>query len=132
MRLGSGVRPIALARPVTLTRQLGENTLLGFASKAVDKLRRSMGATGRPAAGAAVLAELVAAHWRAHPELLAPVALTGLVNEAWLAGFLANGTYASAATVDFLINVEAAVDGGGAGGGVGMLTSPPRAIRETI
>jgi hypothetical protein len=44
----------------------------------------------------------------------------------------AAATYASAATVDFLTNLEAAVDGGGAGGGVGMLTSPSRTIRETI
>jgi asparagine synthase (glutamine-hydrolysing) len=104
--LGSGLRPVALDRPLTLTRKLGENTWKGFLAKAGNKVLRTISSQRRAAAGAPLLAQLVVEHWREHPELLEPVAKSGLISEDWLAQLLEGATETDATTVDFLINLR--------------------------
>lgn len=106
IRLGSGLRPIALNRRVTLSRRLGENTWRGFLSKAGNKVWRTFGARRRSAAGAAVLAAKVVEHWRAYPGELEPVLASGLISPQWTQRLLSGSAQADAATVDFLLNVQ--------------------------
>jgi asparagine synthase (glutamine-hydrolysing) len=103
--LGSGLRPVALDRPVTLTRKLGENSWKGFLAKAGSKVIRTISSQRRAAAGAPVLADLVVARWREDPSLLDPVVKTGLINEDWLAQLMEGTVQTDATTVDFLINL---------------------------
>lgn len=103
--LGSGLRPIALDRSVTLTRKLGENTWRGFLTKAGSKVMRTLHSQRRAAAGAPLLADLVAQHWRTDPSLLTPVLGTGLISEEWLARLIEGSVRADANTVDFLLNL---------------------------
>jgi asparagine synthase (glutamine-hydrolysing) len=107
LRLGSGLRPIALSRRFTLSRQLGENTVRGFAVKAAGKVRRQVVSTGRPDDGLTMLAGAVTTHLRAHPDLVAPAADTGLLKAEWLDAYLAGRTNASPTTVDLLLNLIA-------------------------
>ncbi|MEJ3747172.1 asparagine synthase-related protein [Actinomycetes bacterium KLBMP 9797] len=106
--LGSGLRPISLSRQVTLSRQLGENTVRGFAQKAVNKVGRRFGRPANPAVGTAALAAAVTAHLRRHPDLLAPAVGTGLVNVAWVDDYLSGRADASPPTVDLLLNLVVA------------------------
>lgn len=106
--LGSGLRPISLGRQVTLTRRLGENTMRGFAQKAVHKVGRRFGRTGNPAVGTAALAAAVTTHLRRHPDLLAPAVTSGLLNAEWVDGYLSGRVDASPPTVDLLLNLGVA------------------------
>ncbi len=103
--LGSGLRPVALDRQITLTRRLGENSWKGFLAKAGSKVIRTISAQRRAAAGAPLLAELVVAHWRNNPDLLDVAAKSGLINEDWLGQLLDGTIQTDATTVDFLINL---------------------------
>jgi asparagine synthase (glutamine-hydrolysing) len=106
--LGSGVRPVALSRRFTLSRQLGENTVRGFAVKAAGKVWRQIGRSRPRGGGLALLAGAVTAHLRAHPELVAPAADTGLLSEEWLDDYLSGRTNASPATIDMIVNLVVA------------------------
>jgi asparagine synthase (glutamine-hydrolysing) len=103
--LGSGLRPMVLDRPFTLTRRLGENTVRGFIRKAAGKVVRTLNSQRRAAAGAPLLASLVAEHWRANPSLLEPALKTGLLNDAYIDGLLSGATEPDPTTVDFLLNL---------------------------
>jgi len=103
--LGSGLRPMVLDRPITLTRRLGENTVRGFLRKAAKKVVRTLNSQRRAAAGAPLLAALVVEHWRAQPELLASVANTGLISESYLDSLLQGEAEPDTTTVDFLLNL---------------------------
>jgi asparagine synthase (glutamine-hydrolysing) len=104
--LGSGLRPMVLDRNITLTRRLGENTVRGFLRKAAGKVVRTLSSQRRAAAGAPLLAALVVEHWRAQPQLLAPVLSTGLISESYLESVLRGGTDPDTTTVDFLLNLS--------------------------
>jgi asparagine synthase (glutamine-hydrolysing) len=108
VRLGSGLRPVALSRRFTISRRLGENTLRGFAAKAAGKVWRQVVSVGGRAGGLALLGGAVTAHLRSHPELVAPAAGTGLLSEEWLDEYLSGRTDASPATVDLLLNLAVA------------------------
>lgn len=103
--LGSGLRPIVLDRPVTMTRRLGENSISGFLAKAGSKVMRTVRAQRRSAAGAPLLAGLVVAHWREQPSLLGAAVKTGLVSESYLSRILDGTIEPDATTVDFLLNL---------------------------
>jgi asparagine synthase (glutamine-hydrolysing) len=60
--LGSGLRPVARDRTLTMTRRLGENTWRGFLGKAGNKVWRTLGARRRSAVGTSHLAKAVVAH----------------------------------------------------------------------
>jgi asparagine synthase (glutamine-hydrolysing) len=104
--LGSGLRPMVLDRPITLTRRLGENTVRGFLRKAAGKVVRTLSSQRRAAAGAPLLAALVVEHWRAEPQLLAPAMNTGLISESYLDSVLQGGVEPDTTTVDFLLNLS--------------------------
>lgn len=104
--LGSGMKPVALRRPGAVTRMIGETPVHRFAGRAGRKLMRHRRGGRRYAVGAPAMAELVAAHWREHPELLEPVARTELVNRRWLDRLLAGAVKAEAASVDFILNLS--------------------------
>jgi asparagine synthase (glutamine-hydrolysing) len=104
--LGSGLRPVALDRRLTMTRRLGENTWHGFLSKAGNKVLRTLGAQRRAAAGAGPLGALVVEHWRAHPDLLEPVVQSGLISPDWTERMLAGAVEPDPPTVDFLLNMQ--------------------------
>jgi len=106
--LSSGLRPIALSRRITLSRQLGENTLRGFTNKAVGKLSRHLWRTSRPAAGVGTLARAVTVHLREYPDLLSPAADTGLLSGEWVERYLSGQAEASPATLDLLLNLVVA------------------------
>jgi asparagine synthase (glutamine-hydrolysing) len=108
LRLGSGVRPIALSRRFTAARRLGENTVRGFAVKATGKVWRRLLHTGRPAAGVPLLAGAITTHLRENPDLVAPAAGTGLLSEEWLSAYLSGRTNATPATLDLLLNLVVA------------------------
>jgi asparagine synthase (glutamine-hydrolysing) len=108
LRLGSGLRPIVLSRRFTLARRLGENTVRGFAVKAAGKVWRRLLHTGHPAVGIPLLAGAVTTHLREHPDLMAPVASTGLVSDEWLSAYLSGRTSATPATLDLLLNLVVA------------------------
>lgn len=103
--LGSGLRPMVLDRPITLTRRLGENTVRGFLRKAAGKVVRTLSSQRRAAAGAPLLAALVVEQWRAQPDLLAPALGTGLLSESYLDGVLRGVVEPDTTTVDFLLNL---------------------------
>lgn len=112
--LGSGLRPLALSRRFTLSRQLGENTVQGFAVKAATKLWRQVTGPAPRSGGLTLLAGAVTAHLRANPDLVAPAAETGLLSEEWLDDYLAGRTDASPATIDLILNLVVASQACGA------------------
>jgi len=104
--LGSGLRPVARDRTLTMTRRLGENTWRGFLGKAGNKVWRTLGARRRSAVGTSHLATAVVAHWRENPSALEPVLATGLVNPAWTERLLWGSQQVDATAVDFLLNMH--------------------------
>lgn len=103
--LGSGMKPVTLRRPGAVTRMIGETPVHKFAGRAGRKIMRHRRGRRRYAVGAPAMAELVAEHWREHPELLEPVAKTELVNQTWLERLLTGAVEAEAASVDFILNL---------------------------
>jgi asparagine synthase (glutamine-hydrolysing) len=77
------------------------------ARKAVKKVRQRLGNVRRAQLGAAEMASLVLTHWRANPELVAPIAATGLVRPQWMDEVLA-GKPVAPTTVAFLVNLAIA------------------------
>jgi len=103
--MDTGVRPDALtaARPVTLLR-----TGRDYAHRVSGKVRQRINRRGVSGAVPATLTRGLVAHWRAHPQLLEPVAASGLFSESWLAGLLAGDQEPAPATAAFISIVEAA------------------------
>lgn len=78
------------------------------ARKAIGKARQRFGGVRRAQLGAAEMAGLVVAHWRAEPALTAPLRGTGIVSGQWLDGLLEGRHDAAATTVAFLVNLAVA------------------------
>lgn len=77
--------PRAYAEPTlgtTFSHSMGRAS--GLARKAMQRLNRA----NRAPAGGDVLAALVVAHWREHPEIVAPLARGTFVREGWIADVL--------------------------------------------
>ncbi|GAA4604285.1 asparagine synthase (glutamine-hydrolyzing) [Actinoplanes octamycinicus] len=100
--LDSGLIPNRLGRPGLAARTAAYRVT---AQKAARKIRQKLRGQGRPQLGAAETAALVVAHWRAEPEVVAPLRATGLVRDAWLDDVLAGRATPEPATVAFLINL---------------------------
>lgn len=79
-----------------------------FARKAAGKVRQRLVGGRRPQRGAAEMAELVLAHWRAEPAAARALYETPILNPQWLDGLLAGTHTAPATTVAFLVNLLAA------------------------
>lgn len=90
----AGTGPLSRAAVASLT-----------ARKAVRKVRQRFAGVRRPQLGAAEMAKLVVAHWRAEPDAAAALRRSGLVRESWLDELLTSAREAKPTTVAFLINL---------------------------
>jgi asparagine synthase (glutamine-hydrolysing) len=99
----SGLVPARLARGGT---RAGLASARATAGKTASKLGQRLRGTRRNQLGAAELAGLVVAHWRANPDLVRPVGRTGVVRESWLDELLDGRREALPATVAFLVNLS--------------------------
>ena len=102
--LDSGLIPNRLGRPGLAARTAAYRVT---ARKAARKIRQKLRGQGRPQLGAAEMAALVVAHWRAEPSAAAPLRDTGLIDPGWLDDVLAGRADPEPATVAFLINLLA-------------------------
>lgn len=100
--LDSGLIPNRLGKPGLAARTAAYRVTV---QKAARKVRQKLRGQGRPQLGAAEMANLVVAHWRAEPDVAAPLRATGLVRDAWLDDVLAGRVTPEPATVAFLINL---------------------------
>jgi asparagine synthase (glutamine-hydrolysing) len=107
--LDSGLVPARLGNP-------GAGAALSLATvkarKAVAKVRQRLSGSGRSQLGAAEMAGLVLAHWRAEPGCAPVTALRsgGLVDRGWFDELLDGRREADSATVAFLINLAVAAE----------------------
>ncbi|MEI7057904.1 hypothetical protein WBG06_18915 [Nocardioides sp. CCNWLW239] len=77
-------------------------------TKAGRKLGQRVRRRGRPPVGGEILAAAVVTYWRAHPETVAGLADTGVVEPAWLDDVLAGRHHPGPGTVAFLLNLSIA------------------------
>ncbi|MFD0687184.1 hypothetical protein [Actinomadura fibrosa] len=105
--MDTGVRPDALTapRPVRLARTARDQGV-----KIVHKTRQRISGRGDSWSASAALTRSLVAHWRAEPDLLAPVAATGLLSEAWLERMLSGAHTPAPATAGFVALLEGALD----------------------
>jgi len=103
--LDSGLIPARLG-----TRDVSTRVAIArvFARKAAGKVRQRLVRGRRPQLGAAEMAELVLAHWRAEPAAASPLFDMPVLNQQWLKGLLAGEHPAPATTIAFLVNLLAA------------------------
>lgn len=100
--LDSGLVPARLARPGLA----GSLSVAGWSTgKAARKVWQRLRRARRAQLGAAELGCLVQEHWRADPDLVAPIRRTGLVRDSWLDELLDGRRTASPTTVAFLVNL---------------------------
>ena len=92
-RLGTG-GPVGVLAGAALTGR-----------KAVRKVRQRLTGGRRPQLGAAGLAGLVVAHWRAEPGTVAPLRGSGILRDSWLDEVLDGRREAPPTTVAFLVNL---------------------------
>jgi asparagine synthase (glutamine-hydrolysing) len=78
------------------------------ARKAARKVRQRLAHGRRPQLGAAGMAELVLAHWRAEPSACRPLYDVPILDRSWLDGLTTGAHTAPATTVAFLVNLLAA------------------------
>jgi len=103
--LDSGLVPARLGRRTVATRlSLAAVT----ARKATRKVRQRIAHARNPQLGAAGMAELVLAHWRAEPSAAAGLYDHAFLNRGWLDGLVAGTQPAAPTTVAFLVNLLAA------------------------
>ncbi|MEU4619627.1 hypothetical protein AB0G04_06580 [Actinoplanes sp. NPDC023801] len=100
--LDSGLVPNRLGKPGLAARTAAYRVT---AQKAARKVRQKLRGQGRPQLGAAEMAALVVAHWRAEPDAAAGLRTTGMVRDAWFDDVLSGGITPEPATVAFLINL---------------------------
>ena len=103
--LDSGLVPARLGTGDVSTRVANARL---FARKAAGKVRQRLLGGRRPQLGAAEMADLVLAHWRAEPAAARPLYDTHILKPQWLDGLLAGTHPAPATTVAFLVNLLAA------------------------
>lgn len=103
--MDTGVRPKALTapRPVAVLR-----TARDYAHRISGKVGQRIAGRGVSGSVSATLCQGLLAHWRAHPELLEPVAATGLLSQDWLAGMLEGRHAPAPPTASFIALLEAA------------------------
>jgi asparagine synthase (glutamine-hydrolysing) len=103
--MDTGVRPVELTspRPVAVLR-----TGRDYTHRVSAKLRQRIAGRGVSDAVSTTLTRGLTRHWRAHPELLEPVAATGLLDQDWLAGLLNGKNEPAPATASFISLLEAA------------------------
>jgi asparagine synthase (glutamine-hydrolysing) len=105
--LDSGLVPARLGRRTVATR-------LSIASvtarKASRKVRQRLTRSRSPQLGAAGVADLVVAHWRAQPSACRALYDLPMLNRQWLDGLVAGTRSAAPTTVAFLVNLLAAVE----------------------
>jgi asparagine synthase (glutamine-hydrolysing) len=107
--LDSGLVPARLGRRDLATRV----SLAAVTARQVSrKVRQRLGNARNPQLGAAGMAELVVAHWRAQPSACAPLRELAVLDEEWLDGLLAGRRTAAPTTVAFLVNLLAAAPPG--------------------
>ncbi|MDQ4110812.1 MAG: hypothetical protein M3306_06895 [Actinomycetota bacterium] len=80
------------------------------AAKAGRKLGQRVRHRGRPPVGGEILADAVIRHWRAHPDSLAGLAESEVVEPSWLDAVLAGQHQPGPSTVAFLLNLSLAAD----------------------
>jgi asparagine synthase (glutamine-hydrolysing) len=102
--LDSGLIPDQLGTRTVSTRVAIARV---FARKAAGKVRQRMVRGRRPQLGAAEMAELVLAHWRAEPSAARPLYEFPILKPQWLDDLLDGGHGAPATTVAFLVNLLA-------------------------
>jgi asparagine synthase (glutamine-hydrolysing) len=104
--LDSGLVPARLGTRDAATRL----AIAGVtARKVVRKVRQRLVHGRRPQLGAAEMAELVVAHWRAEPAACQSLYEVKALNRTWLDGLLSGAHPAAPTTVAFLVNLLAAV-----------------------
>jgi asparagine synthase (glutamine-hydrolysing) len=103
--LDSGLVPARLG-----TRSAGARVAVASvtARKAVRKVSQRLTRGRRPQLGAGSAASLVVAHWRAQPQVCAPLLERPDVDRDWISGLLAGAHEAQPTTVAFLVNLLAA------------------------
>jgi asparagine synthase (glutamine-hydrolysing) len=103
--MDTGVRPSVLTapRPVAALR-----TGRDFAHRVSGKVRQRIAGRGVAGSFSTTLANGLVAHWRARPELLEPVAATGLLSQDWLSGMLEGRHAPAPPTASFIALLEAA------------------------
>jgi asparagine synthase (glutamine-hydrolysing) len=94
--------PIASAYPGPWTTAAGAMTTgRRLARKVVQRVRRG----NRAPAGGFILAGKVVAHWREHPELLAPAEVSGLIRPGWIEQVLRGQVVPRPSSIAFLTNL---------------------------
>jgi asparagine synthase (glutamine-hydrolysing) len=105
--LDSGLVPARLGRR-SMASRLSIATVT--ARKVTRKVRQRLVRAGNPQLGAAGMADLVLAHWRAQPSAIRPLYDLPMLNRPWLDGLVSGSQTAAPTTVAFLVNVLAAVE----------------------
>jgi asparagine synthase (glutamine-hydrolysing) len=95
-------------RPATLPTRGPLRSSSDFARRAARKARQRVRRSGNPGVGVPTVTGLLVRHWRSNPDLLEPVAATGLVREQWLEEMLSGARRPSEATAAFLAILEVA------------------------
>lgn len=107
--LDSGLVPERLGTRDAVTRLAIASVT---ARKAARKVRQRLVHGKRPQLGAAGIAQLVVAHWRAEPATVQALYDVKALNRTWLDGLLAGAHPAAPTTVAFLVNLLAAAPPG--------------------
>jgi asparagine synthetase B (glutamine-hydrolysing) len=105
--LDSGLVPARLGKR-TMTTRLSIATVT--ARKASGKVRQRLTRARNPQLGAAGMADLVLAHWRAQPSACRALYELPMLDRQWLDGLVAGTQPAAPTTVAFLVNLLAAVE----------------------
>ncbi|MEV0400008.1 hypothetical protein [Actinoallomurus sp. NPDC050550] len=95
-------------RPDTLPSRGPLRSSYDFARRASRKVGQRVRNSGNPGVGVPTVTELLVRHWRANPDLLAPVAATGFIREQWLGEMLTGARRPGEATAAFLAILEIA------------------------
>ena len=103
--LDSGLIPARLG-----TRDLATRLSIATATarQATRKVRQRLAHARKPQLGAAGMAELVLAHWRAEPSACRALYDLPVLDRQWLDGLVAGTRSAAPTTVAFLVNLLAA------------------------
>ncbi|WP_433057131.1 hypothetical protein [Dactylosporangium sp. CS-033363] len=100
--LDSGLIPAKLGQGGLGTRAAAARVTAGRLAR---KIRQRVRGRSKAQLGAGEMAALVVEHWRASPDVLAPLRGNGIVREAWLDETLAGTAPVPAATVAFVTNL---------------------------
>jgi asparagine synthase (glutamine-hydrolysing) len=105
--LDTGLVPARLGTRSVATRM---TVAAATARKAAGKVRQRLTNARKPQLGAAEVAALVVAHWRAEPGACGALRDSPVVDQRWLDGLLQGEHGAAATTVAFLVNLIVVAD----------------------